>query len=63
VLSALRQWGDKYLAGPEGPSLLITHKDCGAPVHAKLMCDHGHEVPLDELDRKPGPGLRVRAAA
>jgi DNA-binding HxlR family transcriptional regulator len=62
VLSALRQWGDKYLAGPEGPSLLITHKDCGAPVRTKLMCDHGHEVPLDQLDRSPGPGLRIRAA-
>ncbi|MDA0162144.1 helix-turn-helix transcriptional regulator [Solirubrobacter ginsenosidimutans] len=63
VLSALRQWGDKYLAGPEGPSLLITHKDCGGSVGVKLMCEHGHEVPLAELERRPGPGMRVRAAA
>jgi DNA-binding HxlR family transcriptional regulator len=63
VLTSLRQWGDKYLADPEGPSTLVTHRECGAPVHAKLMCDHGHEVTIDELERKPGPGLRVRAAA
>src|SRR3954451_10991529 len=63
VLSALRQWGDKYLADPEGPSLTIAHRDCGAPVRVKLMCDAGHEVPVDELERRPGPGMRLRSAA
>jgi DNA-binding HxlR family transcriptional regulator len=62
VLSALRQWGDKYLAGPEGPSMVVTHMDCGARVHVKLMCEEGHEVPVDELERHPGPGMRLRAA-
>ena len=32
-------------------------------MHAKLMCDHGHEVPVDELERIPGPGMRLREAA
>jgi DNA-binding HxlR family transcriptional regulator len=63
VLSALRQWGDKYLAGPEGPSMVVSHKDCGAPVRVKLMCDEGHEVPVGELERRPGPGARLRPAA
>jgi len=63
VLTALRQWGDKYLAEPEGPMMLVTHKGCGAPVAAKLMCEHGHEVTPDELERQPGPGLRLRAGA
>ena len=52
--------GDKYLAGPEGPASLITHKDCGAPVHAKLVCDEGHVVPVDQLERAR---TRVRACA
>jgi DNA-binding HxlR family transcriptional regulator len=60
VLSALRQWGDKYLADPEGPSIVVKHKDCGARVRVKLMCEEGHEVPVDELERRPGPGLRLR---
>src|SRR3954470_23883100 len=63
VLTALRQWGDKYLVGPEGPQSLITHAGCGAKVHAKLMCDAGHEVPVEELERQPGPGARLRDAA
>jgi DNA-binding HxlR family transcriptional regulator len=63
VLTALRQWGDKYLVGPEGPQSLITHKDCGAPVHVKLTCEHGHVVPVAELERRPGPGARLRGAA
>jgi DNA-binding HxlR family transcriptional regulator len=62
VLSALRQWGDKYLAGPEGPSMVVSHADCGAPVRVKLMCDEGHEVPVDQLERRPGPGARMRTA-
>jgi DNA-binding HxlR family transcriptional regulator len=63
VLSALRQWGDKYLAGPEGPSMVVSHAGCGAPVRVKLMCDEGHEVPVDQLERRPGPGARMRSAA
>jgi DNA-binding HxlR family transcriptional regulator len=63
VLSALRQWGDKYLAGPEGPSMKISHAGCGAPVHVKLMCDEGHDVSVDELERRPGPGMRLRESS
>ncbi|HEX6021230.1 MAG TPA: helix-turn-helix domain-containing protein [Solirubrobacter sp.] len=63
VLTALRQWGDKYLADPEGPPSLITHAGCGEKVHAKLMCDAGHEVPVYELERQPGPGARPRVTA
>ena len=63
VLTALRQWGDKYLVGPEGPQSLIIHAGCGADVHAKLVCDAGHEVPVEELERQPGPGARLRETA
>jgi DNA-binding HxlR family transcriptional regulator len=63
VLTALRQWGDKYLTGPEGPSSIISHEGCGGRVGVKLMCEHGHEVGPDDLRRDPGPGARPRAAA
>jgi DNA-binding HxlR family transcriptional regulator len=42
VLTSLMQWGDRYLAGEQGPPLAVTHADCGAPVHALLVCDDGH---------------------
>ena len=63
AINALREWGDKYLADPEGPSLLVTHRGCSAPVHTRLMCEAGHEVTSEEIDRAPGPAARARAAA
>lgn len=61
LITALRNWGDTYLADPEGPSLLATHHACGAPVRVALMCEDGHLVASgDEVDRRPGPGARAR---
>jgi len=45
VLVGLLAWGDKYLADESGPSVILTHKDCGAPIHAGILCADGHEVP------------------
>ncbi|MDG4800674.1 helix-turn-helix domain-containing protein [Micromonospora sp. WMMD980] len=59
VLAALRQWGDAYAADEAGPSVRVTHHDCGADVHARLRCDAGHDVPPGELTVLPGPGLRT----
>lgn len=61
VLVAVLGWGDRYLAGPEGPPLSVAHRDCGAPVRAELRCAEGHDVdqPRDVVPR-PGPGARRR---
>jgi len=45
VLMSLLEWGDKYLADDEGPSVVLTHKDCGSPIHVTMLCADGHEVP------------------
>jgi DNA-binding HxlR family transcriptional regulator len=59
VLTALRMWGDKYLADPEGPAIVAEHADCGAPVHLAYVCDAGHEFSdPDEIVRRSGPGAR-----
>ena len=62
VLVAIREWGDRYLADPEGPPLATVHRDCGADVRVQLRCDAGHDVesPRDVLPA-PGPGARIRA--
>jgi DNA-binding HxlR family transcriptional regulator len=49
VLLALWQWGDKYLAGEEGPALVLRHTDCSAPLTVQVRCTDGHEVPVDEI--------------
>lgn len=59
VLTALRQWGDRYLADPEGPMTLVTHRGCGASVQARLVCEEGHVLGVDDLERRLGPGARV----
>lgn len=59
VLLAVREWGDAYLADPEGPPLLHVHRDCGAPVHGELRCSAGHVVSAyRDVVPRPGPGAR-----
>jgi hypothetical protein len=61
VLTALRDWGDKYVADPEGPAMKTTHRECGAPVHVALVCERGHTINgPDDVDRHPGPSARRR---
>jgi DNA-binding HxlR family transcriptional regulator len=58
VIVAIKEWGDRYLADPEGPPLLIEHRDCGAHVHAELRCEAGHEVGPRDARPRLGPGIR-----
>lgn len=62
ILVAVREWGDRYLADPEGPPLVLAHRDCEAPVGLVLRCAAGHDVgsPRDVVPR-PGPGARRRS--
>lgn len=53
ALSALMDWGDQHLAGPAGPPASVVHTGCGAPVHAHLRCDSGHEVVARDLLAAP----------
>ena len=57
ALTALMQWGDRWLAEDGGP-VQLRHRECGAPVHAQLRCERGHEVGSGEIElsrRAPAP--------
>jgi DNA-binding HxlR family transcriptional regulator len=58
VLVALRDWGDRYLADPDGPPMVTTHRECGDTVHTVLVCEAGHELMPHEVAPRPGPGVR-----
>jgi DNA-binding HxlR family transcriptional regulator len=59
VLVAVREWGDRYVADPEGPPLETVHRDCGARVRAVLECDAGHRVhSARDVIPRPGPSAR-----
>lgn len=57
VIAALRQWGDTWAVPDTGPSIVVRHRNCGAPVHLALECDQGHGVRPQDTTLEPGPGL------
>ena len=62
VLLAFMDWGDRNLAGPEGPPTVVRHAGCGARVRVTLTCEEGHELAeRPRLRLEPGPGSRVRS--
>jgi DNA-binding HxlR family transcriptional regulator len=59
VLVALMHWGDRYEASPDGPPVLLRHRDCGEPVHLQLSCRAGHVLEsARDVTPVPGPGAR-----
>jgi len=56
VLTALRQWGDKY-AAPDGPPLEIVHKACGHVAEGMLTCSScGEPMGPRDVRAVAGPG-------
>lgn len=46
IMVALTQWGDRWLARKGGPPLVLSHRRCGRPLDAAVVCSHC-EKPLD----------------
>lgn len=38
VLQSLMRWGDKWLSGPDGPPMKLTHAKCGQPTSPGEVC-------------------------
>ena len=56
VITAMRQWGDKW-AAPSGPPLRLRHTVCGHIVKAVPACSHcGSALDLRSVTAEPGPG-------
>jgi DNA-binding HxlR family transcriptional regulator len=62
VLVAFMAWGDRHLAGPEGPPAVVRHAGCGGTIRVSLTCEEGHELgERPRLRVEPGPGSLVRS--
>ena len=60
---ALMQWGDRYLADPDGAPVVVQHRGCGEPVSAVLACAAGHSgLTARETEPAAGPGARQLSA-
>lgn len=57
VMIALLRYGDKWLAGPEGPPLQLVHNTCGCESNPVVACSHcGVEVDSRRTTHRDGPG-------
>jgi DNA-binding HxlR family transcriptional regulator len=64
VLMVMVRWGDKWLAGEEGPPALYRHHACGKISHVELRCSEcGEPMRATDIDVLPGPGSEPRDAA
>jgi DNA-binding HxlR family transcriptional regulator len=55
---ALMRWGDTYLAGPQGPPIVLRHEACGLATHPHLTCDScGEQLDVRNVTPEPGPGF------
>jgi len=64
VLMVMVAWGDKWLAGEDGPPVLYRHHACGQIGHAELHCSAcGEPMTATDIDVLPGPGAAEPANA
>ena len=62
VMMTMMQWGDRYYADPDGPPLVVHHRDCGGAVTDHLTCTKcGAELGPRDVVAEPGPGARAAA--
>jgi DNA-binding HxlR family transcriptional regulator len=60
AIIALMRWGDKHLAGPEGPPIVLRHNACRELADPRLTCHHcGQEIDVHDVTPEPGPGFRT----
>ena len=58
----LMQWGDKHLAGPDGPPILLRHNDCGEITETYVACGHcGGAITTGKVTPEPGPAFRAKS--
>lgn len=63
VLVSLLRWGDRWLAGPEGPPLVLIHQPCGCEANPAVRCEAcGNELRSDEVRAKLQAGLVARSS-
>ncbi len=59
VVVALLRWGDRWMAGPDGPPIELVHKNCGRHVMPALTCPAcNEEVNARTMTARLGPALR-----
>jgi DNA-binding HxlR family transcriptional regulator len=64
VVAAIVRWGDRWLAGDEGPPVTLHHVPCDHDMHAEVVCSQCREplalrdvtARLEPAAQRPRPG-------
>ena len=58
LITAMITWGDRWMAGPEGPPLELVHRPCNHAIHPVPCCPEcGEPVDARQVEVRAGPGL------
>jgi DNA-binding HxlR family transcriptional regulator len=57
VIAAMVRWGDRWLAGDDGPPAVLHHTRCDHDMHAEVVCSQcGEPIELRDVTADLGPG-------
>lgn len=60
VVVSLTRWGDRWMAGRDGPPIELVHRRCGHRILPVLSCPHcGEALSARDMQARPGPALAL----
>ncbi|KAA8887195.1 helix-turn-helix transcriptional regulator [Nocardia colli] len=63
IIIAMSAWGDRHLADPDGPPLILEHRTCGHAITPVTVCEHCRtEIDPRDVEPHPGPGFHAPPA-
>ena len=64
VMTALRQWGDRWVVGPGREPLLVYDRRTGRPIpRLRILGEDGQPLGGRDLELRPGPGASAKTRA
>jgi DNA-binding HxlR family transcriptional regulator len=58
VVVSLTRWGDRWMAGDDGPPLKLVHRGCGHEIMPELACPAcSAPITARDMQARPGPAL------
>jgi DNA-binding HxlR family transcriptional regulator len=64
ILIELMKWGNRWAPKPDGPALVLRHRDCGSVMEPVQACpDCGKPVHAWDVEALPGPATTGRLEA
>lgn len=64
VMTALRQWGDRWVFGEGNEPMLVLDRRTGRPVpRLRMMDEHGAPISSRDVEVRPGPGASAATVA